>query len=133
MDPAEIPGGPGEKARPDPAAMLQPGAAPGPTASPMSTPQPNEGLKQSARVQVQIARRQLEQALPALGSDTDEGRCVLSVLSKLAGVFGKTEDKDRELIPAEIASLVSGMEGTPGAAGAAPGASPAAQPAPAMA
>lgn len=101
----------------------------------MSTPQPNEGLKQAARVQIQIARRQMEQALPALGSDTDEGRAVLSCLSKLAGAFGKTEDKDRELIPAEIASLVSGagMDGAGPGAGAKPpmGAQP--QPAPAMA
>jgi hypothetical protein len=95
----------------------------------MSTPQPNEGLKQAARVQVQIARRQLEQALPALGSDTDEGKAVLETLSKLARVFGKTEDKDRELIPAEIASLVSGM---PGGGAPKPAGAPAA-PAPAMA
>lgn len=131
LNPAEIPGGTGEKAVADPGAPPEQGSAPGPTSTPMSTPQPNEGLKQAARVQVQIARRQLEQALPALGSDTDEGKAVLETLSKLARVFGKTEDKDRELIPAEIASLVSGagMDKAP-----APGAAqPQGAPAPAMA
>ncbi len=95
----------------------------------MSTPQPNEGLKQAARVQVQIARRQLEQALPALGSDTDEGRAVLKTLSTLAAAFGKTEDKDRELIPAEIASLVSGAGMDRAGAAKPPMGAPAAAPA----
>ena len=130
LDPNEVPGGTG--AKDSVATPPEQGVAGGPTSTPMSTPQPNEGLKQAARTQVQIARRQLEHALPALGSDTDEGKAVLKCLNTLSGPFGKTEDKDRELIPAEIASLVSGAGGPDGGAGAAkPPAS--AQPAPAMA
>lgn len=102
----------------------KPGAAPaalpgapgaGPTPSPMSTPQPNDGLKQAGRVDVQIARKKLEESLPKLSSDSDEGKAVLKALSTLSAAFGKTEAKDEELIPAEVLSLLDGIKPGPGA------------------
>lgn len=100
--PAATPGGPGS----------------GPTPSPMTTPQPNEGLRQAARVNIQIARDMLLQELPKIGTDSDEGKALLRVLDILSKSFGKSEDKDRELIPAETLQLLSSLKpggGSPGA------------------
>lgn len=105
----------------------------GPTGSPMTTPQPQEGLQKAARVEVQIAVKQLQRTLAAFPIESAENKAVLSALKTLSNAFGKTEDKDRELIPAEIMSLLSSVTGqTPGGAamsqkpavGGAPGAQP---------
>lgn len=83
--------------------------AQGPVSSPMSTPQPNEGEKQAAMSQVQMAIDLFEQTLPAFGSETDEGKTILEVLGKLSKTFGDKKDKARGLIPSEIMNLVSSM------------------------
>ena len=103
----------------------------------MSTPQENKGEQKGAMVQVQMAIDILEQALPAFGSETEEGHAVLDALKGLSKKFASKRDKGRELIPSEIMNLVSSMPkpqgvampgGAPG--GAPPGAAP--QPQPAM-
>lgn len=106
-----------------------------PTSSPMATPQPGAGLAQAARTSVQAAIDVLQQALPALGATSDEGQAVLNALKTLTKSFGRSESKNRELMPAEIMQLLAGLpKGTggpvgapspmmpkpPGAAGAAP-------------
>jgi len=50
-----------------------------PVSAPMSTPQPNDGEKQAAKVKVQQAMDLLEQTLPELGSESEEGAAVLQV------------------------------------------------------
>lgn len=91
----------------------------GPAASPMTTPQPQEGLQKAARVEVQLAVKQLQKVLPAFPIESDENKAVMAALRAIQNAFGKTEDKDRELIPAEILQLLSqvgpGTQG-PGAA-----------------
>jgi hypothetical protein len=105
------------------------GAQMPPRTSPMSTPQPNEGEKQGASVQVQMAMDLLEQTLSAFGSESDEGQAVLTALKSLGGKFGSKREKGRDLIPSEIMNLVSSMpkSARPGAApaGAPPGMPPA--------
>ena len=96
--PAAQPGAPG---------AAQPGAAPG--GSPMSTPQPGAGEKQSAMVNVSIAMDLLEQTLPALGSESEEGQAVLNVLGALSKKFGHTKAKSQELVPAELMQLMSSL------------------------
>lgn len=88
-----------------------------PTGAPMSTPQPKEGEKLAAKVNVQIAMDLLQQSLPAFGADSKEGQEIMKVIKGLAKEFGETESKTRELIPAEIIQM---MQTLPQAAGATP-------------
>ena len=100
---------------PELAAMMQQGGQQqgsqmqAPTSSPMSTPQPNEGDKQGAMAQVQMAVDLLEQTLPAFGSESEEGRVILESLAKLGKQFGEKREKARGLIPSEIMNLVASL------------------------
>lgn len=102
-------GGKGGAPQANPAAggQAQPGAAAG--ATPMSTPQPAQGDKRSAMVNVSIAMNLLEQTLPALGSESEEGRTVLTCLQTLSKKFGHQQAKSNELVPAELMQLMSSM------------------------
>jgi hypothetical protein len=92
------------------------GAAPGgpgsaPMAPPAGTPamsdQKASGEIEQAKANVQMAMQILEQALPQLGSDSDEGATVLKALSMMSKTFaGK---KQQDLVPAELMQLLSGM------------------------
>lgn len=87
----------------------QPGQMP-PVSAPMSTPQPNEGEKQQASAQVQMAMDILERTLPAFGSESEEGAAVIDVLGKLNKKFGGTQRaKSKEMMPSEIMNLVASL------------------------
>jgi len=97
-------------------AAAPPTAGGGPAASPMTTPQPQEGLQKAARVEVQIAIKQLQKTLPAFPIESNENKAVMNALRALTNAFGKTESQDRELIPAEILQLLAAVNtATPGA------------------
>jgi hypothetical protein len=104
-----IAGGAGKSAAPPqmPAGAPPQGASPG--GAPMSTPQPAAGEKQNAMVNVTLAMDLLEQTLPSLGSESEEGQAVLSVLSKLSAKFGHTRAKSQELVPAELMQLMQSL------------------------
>ena len=87
------------------------GGAPnqGPVSAPMTTPQPNEGEKQSAMAQVQMSMDLMEQTLKAFGTETEEGMAIIDVLKKLGTTFGSKKEKARGLIPSEIMNLVSSL------------------------
>jgi hypothetical protein len=51
----------------------------------------------------------LEQVLPSLGSESEEGQTVLDVLGKLSKKFGHTRAKSQELVPAELMQLMQSM------------------------
>jgi hypothetical protein len=99
------------------------GGAPGgsmPSAAggaPMSSPQPPQGDKQSAMVNVSLAMDLLEQVLPSLGSESEEGQEILKVLSTLSKKFGHTRAKSQGLQPAELQQLMAAL---PGAGGMSP-------------
>lgn len=110
-------GEPGGAPVPPPPGAMAPGAGPlapmigGPEATPpvpapMATPEPKEGLRQAAMVNVQMAIDLLTQSLPALGSTSDEGDAVLNAVKTLSKRFGKSESKTKELIPAEILQMI---------------------------
>lgn len=66
-----------------------------------------EGVIEQAKANVQIAMSMLEQSLPLLGGDSDEGKAVHKALGNLYSKFaGK---KSQDLAPAELMSLISGM------------------------
>ena len=86
-----------------------------PVSSPMSTPQPNEGEKQGAKIKVQQAMDLLEQALPEFGAESEEGGAVLQVLSTLGKKFGgEDRARSKELMPAELMNLMAAMPRGPG-------------------
>jgi hypothetical protein len=88
-----------------------------PMASPMSTPEPKMGSKAAANINIQMAMDLLEQSLPALGSESEEGQQIMKSLGSLHKVFGKREAKSREVMPAEILQMIQTL---PQAGGATP-------------
>jgi hypothetical protein len=76
----------------------------GPAASPMSKPQDKRGLKAAAQTNIHIAVNMLEEALPAFGSESQEGGKILSALKSLSGMVAKHDTSD--LVPAEILQMV---------------------------
>lgn len=91
-----------------PGGSPSPGGA-GPLGTPMSTPQASDGLKAAARMNVTLAIDTLTKALPDLGAMSEEGKAIRDALKALTNIFGKSESKSRELIPAEIMQLLSGL------------------------
>lgn len=83
-----------------------------PMASAMSTPEPKLGSKEAANINIQMAMDLLEQSLPALGSESDEGQQIMKSLGSLHKVFGKRESKNKELIPAEIMQMMQSLPQT---------------------
>lgn len=84
-------------------------AAAAPVSAPMSTPQPKQGEIQNAMINVSLAQDLLEQTLPAIGSETEEGGVILDVLSKLSKKFGESARKSKELVPAELMQMMHNL------------------------
>ena len=99
------------------AAGAGPDSSTPPMSSPMSTPEPKMGSKAAANINIQMAMDLLEQSLPALGSESEEGQQIMKSLASLHKMFGKREAKNRELMPAEILQMIQTL---PQAGGASP-------------
>ncbi len=117
------------------------GDTPGPMGAPMSTPEPKNGKKESAMINLGMAQDLIEQSLPNIGSETEEGQALVAALRALTKVIGPRKAKTGELQQSEILQLMQGLpQGAgapaaqaPGAAmppGGAPPPSPAAPPMP---
>jgi len=95
-----------------------PVGSPPPMPSPMSTPEPKAGVKEAALVNVSMALDLIEQALPAIGSESPEGRKLISALTTLTSVLGPKKQRAGELQNAEILQLLQNLPqaggGTPG-------------------
>jgi len=111
-----------------------PPAAGAPAAAPMMTPQQPKGDQEGAKVDVLMAIKMLEKALPKYGSGEPGGKAILKAITALGKEFGKEEGQTEELMPAEIKALLQGVAG-PGAppkppqpAAPPPGAAPQPQP-----
>ncbi len=88
----------------------------------MLTPQKPKGQQAGASSQVNVARKLLEQALVAFGSDSEEGAAVLKAVHALAKGFARDEEQSQSLMPAELKSALLAGGGGPG--GPPPGAPP---------
>ena len=88
-----------------------------PSAAPMSTPEPKMGNREGAMVNISMAMDLLEQSLPALGSESEEGQKVLSAIRTITGVIGAKKAKTGELQQSEILQLLQTL---PQAGGATP-------------
>jgi hypothetical protein len=95
-----------------------PPPSPPPMPSPMSTPEPKAGVKEAALVNVSMAMDLIEQALPAIGSESPEGQKLINAISALTTVLGPKKQKAGELQNAEILQLLQNLPqaggGTPG-------------------
>jgi hypothetical protein len=88
-----------------------------PMASPMSTPEPKMGSKEAAMINLGMAMDLLEQSLPALGSESEEGQKALNAIRQLNGILGQRKNKTNELQQSEILQLLQTL---PQAGGASP-------------
>ena len=88
------------------------GAETPPMSAPMLTPEEKQGDQANAKVNVQMAMDLMQQALVTFGSESKEGKKILEVITSLARVFGETEGKTRELIPAEIMQMIQALPQT---------------------
>ena len=88
-----------------------------PMSAPMSTPEPKMGNREAAMINVSMALDLLEQSLPALGSETPEGKSILLAIRTMTGLLGPKKEKTAELQPAEILQLLQTL---PQAGGASP-------------
>jgi len=101
-----------------------------PMASPMSTPEPKMGSKEAAMINIGMAMDLLEQSLPALGSESEEGQKALTAIRNLTSVLGPRKNKTNELQQSEILQMLQTL---PQAGGATPeGKAMAAAPIPGM-
>ena len=88
-----------------------------PMASPMSTPEPKMGSKEGALINISMAMDLLEQSLPALGSESEEGQKALNAIRQLSGLIGPRKGKTNELQQSEILQMLQTL---PQAGGAIP-------------
>lgn len=84
-------------------------APPGPMASPMSTPEPKMGSKEGALVNLSMALDLIEQAIPALGSESEQGQKAMMAMRALSGLLGPKKPRSAELQPAEIMQLLGSL------------------------
>lgn len=92
-----------------------------PMGSPMSTPEPKEGNREAAMINLGMAADLLEQSLHAFGSETPEGQKLLGAIRSLSGLLGQRKNKTNELQQTEIMQL---MQSLPKTGGTPPGAPP---------
>lgn len=77
-----------------------------PMSAPMSTPEPKLGSKEGAMVNVSIALDLLEQSLPALGADSEEGKKAMDVIRSLNAMLGPRKNQTNELQQSEILQML---------------------------
>ena len=88
-----------------------------PMASPMATPEPKMGNREAAMVNIGMAMDLLEQSLPAVGSESDEGRKILTAIRTMTDILGPRKAKSGELQQSEILQMLQTL---PQAGGATP-------------
>jgi len=101
---------------PTPEAGMSDASTP-PMSSPMSTPEPKMGNKEGALVNISMAMDLIEQALPSLGSESEEGQKALAAIRSLTGLLGPKKQKTGELQQSEIIQMLQNL---PQAGGATP-------------
>jgi len=80
-----------------------------PTSSPMSTPEPKMGSQEGAMINLSMAMDLIEQALPALGSESEQGQKALAAIRSLTGVIGQRKGKTNELQQSEILQMLQSL------------------------
>jgi len=86
-----------------------------PMGSPMSTPEPKMGNREASMINISMAMDLLEQALPALGSESPEGQKLLAAIRTMTGIIGPKKSKVNELQPTEIMQMLQTLPQAGGA------------------
>lgn len=87
--------------------MMAQKQGPQPSGSPNAQGQEKSGLKAHAQTNIHIALNMLEEALPAYGAESKEGRIIMAALTKLGTLAAKRDSSD--LVPAEVMAMVGRM------------------------
>lgn len=88
----------------------------------MATPQPQLGAQQKARASIEMAMRVLYMSGAVFEPGSDQSKAIRKAIDMLSKAFGATAHEGRELVPTEIAQLMSGMQPPGGRPGGPPGA-----------
>ena len=80
-----------------------------PMGAPMTTPEPKMGNKQGALVNLSLAMDLIEQALPVLGSESEEGQKLIGAIRSLTGIIGPRKGKTQELQGSEIMQMLQAL------------------------
>jgi len=99
---------------PEGAGNISDSSAP-PMGSPMSTPEPKMGNREASMINISMAMDLLEQALPALGSESPEGQKLLAAIRTMTGIIGPKKSKVNELQPTEIMQMLQTLPQAGGA------------------
>lgn len=78
-------------------------------AAPMSTPEPKLGSREGAMVNLSMALDLIEQSLPALGAESEEGQKAMSALKALNGLIGPRKGDINELQQSEILQMLQAL------------------------
>jgi len=99
-----------------------PGGAPSPPAAAgIMTPQPPNGKREGAKVDIKMAVKVLVQTLASFDPGSPEFKAVMGSIKSLEKVFGEEDSQTQELMPAEIKQLLQGLSGPGQMPGAPPG------------
>lgn len=104
----------GAEAQPTPPPSEQ-GAMTPPMPSPMSTPEPQAGNIEKARLDIMMALDMLQSALKEFGMASEEGQTLNDIVTKITAKFGSRESDTRQLMPAEIMNLIQTLPQVGGA------------------
>ena len=77
----------------------------------MMAPGKKEGNLAGARADIQVCIKKMTQSLQTFDPSTPEGEAIMKAIGTLTKAFAATEEKDKELMPAEIMQAVSGLAG----------------------
>lgn len=88
-----------------------------PMGAPMSTDEPKFGTREGAMINLGMAMDLIEQSLPALGSESEEGQRALAAIRSLTAALGPRKNKTNELQQSEILQMLQTL---PQAGGATP-------------
>ena len=77
----------------------------------MAGPSQPAGQREAAMAQIGNCLDLMEQTLPKLGAETEEGQAVMDALRSLAKVFGKHRSQMAQLQPAQRMMMLRGLHG----------------------
>ena len=80
-----------------------------PVGAPMSTPEPKLGTREGAMINLGMAMDLIEQSLPALGSESEEGQRALAAIRALTSALGPRKNKVNELQQSEILQMLQSL------------------------
>lgn len=92
-----------------PGAATPPETPAGPMAAPMSTPEPKMGSKEGALINLSMALDLIQQAIPALGAESEEGQKAMAAVKVMHGILGAGKPRTDELQSAEIMQLLGSL------------------------